>query len=259
MTQIAAHKGDNGILYIIAGSKQYHGSLWYAVETASHFVDLIYVETDVTNLPLLKALKKLHPALIPVSAKQRSTYLAKSDALLLGPGLGRTPWAKKLARQVLHHKNCPTKRVIDADPLHWITAADCTTETVVTPHAGEYRALFGSTPITVASKTWPGIIVKKGEIDLVCSGGRCQKVIGGNSGLTKGGTGDVLAAFIASLACRHTASLQAATIGLKIMKRAAEQLSKTSGTYFSTTQVIDQLPAVCRQVCGVEYNRKNGH
>ena len=41
-----SHKGQNGVLYIVAGSKQYHGSLWYAVEIASHFVDLIYVERD---------------------------------------------------------------------------------------------------------------------------------------------------------------------------------------------------------------------
>jgi len=227
------------------------------VETASHLVDLIYVETDITNLPLLKALKQLHPALIPVSAKQRSVYLQKSDAVLLGPGLGRTRWAKQLARQVLHSKYCPNKRVIDADPLHWLTAVDCTTETVVTPHAGEYRALFGHQPIAVVSKIWPGVIVQKGEVDQVCFAGQCQTITGGNAGLTKGGTGDVLAALIASLLCRKLTSRAAAITGLNIMKRAAEQLAKTAGTSFSTRQVIDQIPALCRQVPGVGYNTKN--
>ncbi|MEM4707049.1 MAG: hypothetical protein QXL47_00375 [Candidatus Anstonellales archaeon] len=39
-----SHKGENGKLLIIAGSKQYHGSAVLAIQAAKRFVDLVYFQ-----------------------------------------------------------------------------------------------------------------------------------------------------------------------------------------------------------------------
>ncbi|MBI2416242.1 MAG: NAD(P)H-hydrate dehydratase [Candidatus Kerfeldbacteria bacterium] len=238
-----SHKGDNGVLYVVAGSRQYHGSLWYVVELASQLVDLIYVETDVTNLPLLRQLKKIHPALIPVASRQRARYLGKSNCLLLGPGLGRSLASQQQVQRLLRHPCCPIKRVIDADALYYLTSKLITTNTVITPQAAEFRALFGKQSAAQASRHWPGIIVAKGPVDYVCQAGRCRRIVGGNAGLTKGGTGDVLAALIASLGC-VVPMTTACVMATQAIKHTAQHLAKKFGTFYSTRQVIAQLPQV---------------
>ncbi|MFA5995006.1 MAG: NAD(P)H-hydrate dehydratase [Patescibacteria group bacterium] len=236
-----SHKGQNGILYIVAGSKQYHGSLWYAIEIASRLVDLIYVETDLSNYALVRALKKLHPAIILVSPAERKTYLAKSDCVLLGPGLGRSERTKKLVCNILASRYCPVKRVIDADALYYLTKSLYTEQTVITPHAGEYQALFGEQNPVLISQMLPSVIVAKGHKTVICQNGKsCYNSIG-NAGLTKGGTGDVLAGLIAALGCTHSVWL-ASRLAVVAEGCAAETLAKRYATRFSTTQLIEQIP-----------------
>ncbi|MDP3970253.1 MAG: NAD(P)H-hydrate dehydratase [bacterium] len=241
LPQKSSHKGQNGILYIVAGSKQYHGALFYAISIASFFVDLIYVETDLSNRSMVMALKKLHPAIILVSAQQRMRYLKKSDCLLIGPGLGKTAKSRKTVLTLLKHSAKPEKVVIDADALSFIQQKQLTANMVITPHQGEYRELYGNTEVLEASKLHPAVILQKGAKDAICQNGKCKYNTRGNAGLTKGGTGDVLAGLVAVFCCLsdvYTASCAGAILnGL-----AAEDLEKRYGTYFSTQTLIQQIP-----------------
>ena len=49
-----SHKGENGTVLIIAGSKQYHGAAIFAGLAASKIVDLIYFATPKENLSYVK-------------------------------------------------------------------------------------------------------------------------------------------------------------------------------------------------------------
>lgn len=238
-----SHKGQNGILYTVAGSQQYHGSLWYAVELASHFVDLIYVETDPSNRAMIQSLKKLHPAIILVSSSNRKRYLAKSNCVVLGPGLGRGTRAKKIVHSVLTSKYCSTKRVIDADALYYLSPNFLTKDTVLTPHAGEYRALFGDVSPDRASKSVPAVIVAKGARTEICQNGKCDYNTRGNAGLTKGGTGDVLASLIAALSCTNPVWLASRAASVA-EGEAAISLSKHTSTHFSTLELIQHIPKI---------------
>lgn len=241
-----SHKGQNGVLYIVAGSKQYHGSLWFAIETASHFVDLIYVETDRSNYALVSELKKLHPAIILVSARQRKTYLAKSDCVLLGPGLGKGVRTKTLVRAILRSQYCPTKRVIDADALYYLSPRLLTKDTVLTPHPGEYRALFQTGLPKDISKKIPAIIVAKGATVWICQNGKCDYNTEGNAGLTKGGTGDVLASLIAAFSCTNPVWL-ASEAACILQRQTARHLALQSGTHYSLLELIQHLPSTLHQ------------
>lgn len=239
--ETTSHKGQNGVLYCIAGSTQYHGSLWYAIEVACHFIDVIYVETDTSNNQLVTSLKQLHPAIILVDPQLRSEYLAKSDCVLLGPGLGRTEHAQKLVRDLLHHKHRPAKVIIDADALHYIHESDITADVVVTPHAAEYKALFGEEACQQVAQRVAGVIVQKGSTDVICQNQKIRYNTHGNPGLTKGGSGDVLAALIAALACTNPVWL-ASCAAVVCVGQSAEDLALQRGTTFSIQELIDQIP-----------------
>ena len=61
--------------------------------------------------------------------------------------------------------------------------------------------------------------------------------------MTKGGTGDVLAGLIASLACKNDLYL-AAKCGSYINKKAGESLYKKQGIYFNATDLVGEIPQV---------------
>lgn len=236
-----SHKGDNGVLYIAAGSKQYHGALLYAVMVASYFVDLIYVETDPSNKAALASLKQLHPAIIYVTPRQRREYLAKSDCLLLGPGLGKSAKTKRLVQTLLQHPARPAVTVIDADALAYTQPRHLTTSTILTPHPGEYRAHFGQISPRELSKIIPAVILAKGLPAQICQNGKCQYNTSGIAGFTKGGLGDVLAGLTAALVCTNSAWLAAQAASL-LLSLTVQSLQCRYSTHLATLTVIPQLP-----------------
>ncbi len=98
------------------------------------------------------------------------------------------------------------------------------------------------------------IVLLKGEKDIVCTGegcdpsgakgshpSICRVIEGGNAGMTKGGTGDVLAGLIAALACKNDPFL-ATIAGSFINKQAGDALYQTVGPYFNATDLANQIP-----------------
>ncbi len=91
------------------------------------------------------------------------------------------------------------------------------------------------------------IILVKGHEDTVCSPEKCVKVTGGNPGMTKGGTGDVLAGLIAALACKNDLFL-AAQAGSYINKKAGDSLYERVGPYFNASDLVDEIPKVMKDI-----------
>lgn len=84
-------------------------------------------------------------------------------------------------------------------------------------------------------------MVLKGMVDQVTVGSKTIEIEGGNAGMTKGGTGDVLAGLIAALYCGHDAGT-AAVVGSFVNKAAGDELYQTVGPYFNATDLVETIP-----------------
>lgn len=245
-----SRKRDNGRLLIIAGSDKYFGALVYAVKAASRIVDLIYLLSTKENQRLVKRLKLGTAEFMPVSSplfkRGGRGEFADVDAILIGPGLGTSSATKKLATQVLKSGK---KAVLDADALNVLDnnlKQLLSANHILTPHHKEFYRLFKADPTpknaSRMAKQYRCTIVLKGPTDILATAdGKISRNLTGNAGMTKGGTGDVLAGLIAGLFTTNNAYASAAA-GVYINGAAGDNLYKKVGTFYNAEDLANQLP-----------------
>lgn len=157
------------------------------------------------------------------------------------------------------------KWVIDAGALQmlvpeWLLPLEG--RAILTPHPGELERVIANSTDQVFQKTCEGeilsdkvsllskkyscVVLLKDQIDVVCSPNVCWYVPGGNPGLTKGGTGDVLAGFVASLACRNDLFI-AASIGSYINKKAGDNLFKKVSYFYNSSDLVNEIPVAFKE------------
>jgi ADP-dependent NAD(P)H-hydrate dehydratase / NAD(P)H-hydrate epimerase len=243
-----SHKGDNGSLFIIGGSKKYHGALLLSATIASKIVDLVYIYSDSENYEVIKKIKPRLFEFITVSRNDFTKYINKSDVVLAGPGLGTSSKEKKLINELL--KKYPQKKfVLDADALNVVDKKLLNKNHTITPHKKEFEKLFGhkATEANVKKmiKQFGCIIVLKGKGDIIASAEQVKFNITGNQGMTKGGTGDVLAGLIAALACKNSLYLSAC-VGTYLNGAAADKLKKKVSYNYSASDIIAEIPKLLR-------------
>ena len=151
-------------------------------------------------------------------------------ALLVGPGLGRDERARERLDAVLA---TATPAVIDGDALHLVTPgrlADRDAPTILTPHAGEFVALFGDLPggkldqALAAARASGAIVVYKGADTVVAHpDGRTRIAPTASPWLSTAGTGDVLAGAIAAQLAGHGDPFDAACAGVWLHAEAARR------------------------------------
>lgn len=96
------------------------------------------------------------------------------------------------------------------------------------------------------AKTYRCIVLVKGERDIVCDGSdesagvTCCVIEGGNGGMTKGGTGDVLAGLIAAFATKND-PMRATVAGSFINKQAGDALYQKVGPFFNASDLAGQI------------------
>lgn len=240
--KINSNKRQNGCLLIIAGSGKYHGSLIYALKTASRVVGLIYVLSTKENQNLVMKLKEKTAEFIPVSKISE----AEVDVILIGPGLGVSLKTYRLVKQVL---DSGQKAVLDADALNVLDdklKEKLGPNHILTPHHGEFKRAFNLAPnatnLRAMAKRYHCYIALKGEDDLVVDpeGNIVINKIG-NAGMAKGGSGDVLAGLMSALFCKNSASLSAQA-ALFATDRASRELFKTRKYFYNSEDLGEQLP-----------------
>jgi ADP-dependent NAD(P)H-hydrate dehydratase / NAD(P)H-hydrate epimerase len=266
-----SHKGDNGKLTIVGGSKLFHGASLWALKTASRIVDMVFYSTVEENKKLTKKLKTNLYDFICVPRGREEDYINQSDAILIGPGLVRGSkkytgtnesgkYTKKLTSKLL--KKFPEKKwLIDAGSLQEMdkNLLKPLKKVVITPHPKEFKKLFNlKVPkntkqkellLLKTARKYNCTIVLKGETDFICNKNTCKINKTGNQGMTKGGTGDVLAGLIASLMCKNDIFL-AAQAGAYINGKAGDELYKKMGPYFNATDLTDQIPLTMKNLLG---------
>lgn len=153
--------------------------------------------------------------------------------------------------------------VIDAGALQMMDLTLIPRNAILTPHHGEFERLWTQCQMLNAkcqienisiedqvklfAKEYHCIVLLKGEKDIASDGNETRIIEGGNAGMTKGGTGDVLAGLIAALACKNDPFL-AAIAGSFINKKAGDALYKTVGPYFNATDLANEIPITMKEL-----------
>lgn len=242
------HKHQQGRLVVVGGDRTMGGAPLMAAEAALRTgAGLAIVLTRPEHHPALLARR---PELMVRDADDDAAIqdaLSRATALVVGPGLGRSPWSGRLFRLSLAAAK-PT--LIDADGLRWLaeTAATATPKRhqgaaplLITPHAGEAAQLLGVSADQVeadrpaaarrlAAKC-QGVAVLKGAGTLCADAtGTLLGLCGhGNPGMATAGMGDVLAGVIGGLLAQGLPASDAATIGVSLHGRAADLAAERRG------------------------------
>lgn len=265
-----SHKGQNGKLLLIGGSKLFHSASLWALKVASRIVDMVYYASIPDNNEIVTAAKKEFHDGIVIRRDQIDDYIEEADCVLIGPGLPRDEGiepgdddTRELTRRLL--LSYQSKRwVIDGGSLQVMEPAWIPPHAILTPHRREFFRLFHDEvkdrfDSKDISKEAPGSIIEeearkynctivlKGQEDIICSPDECKIVKGGNAGMTKGGTGDVLAGLIAALYCKNEMFLSAVA-GSLINKMAGDALFAKVGYYFNSSDLVDEIPMVMKKI-----------
>ncbi|WP_297090444.1 NAD(P)H-hydrate dehydratase [Thermococcus sp.] len=258
------HKGQNGKLLVIGGSEDYFGAPYLASKAASYLVDLVYLA-----MPEYSARRISDPDLIlrpvgernlaPEHVPELLRLAEKVDAVVIGPGIGPREETKAFVREFV--KRCEKPLVIDADGLKAV-AEDLSVlkgkTFVLTPHAGEFKLLFGvksagsltekAELVMQKAQKIGGVILLKGAYDIISDGKTWKYNRTGNRGMTTGGTGDVLAGLVGALLALGNEPLRSASVGAFLNGLAGDMVKEELGENFTALEVAKKVPHAVRWV-----------
>lgn len=255
-----SHKGGNGKVMIIAGSQLFHSASLWPLTVASRIVDMVFFSSVPINNEIVKEQKKEFRNGIIVPREKIGDYIQEADCILIGPGLPRENGVqtgddntKELTTKLL--TKFPNKKwVIDGGSLQTIDPKVIPANAILTPHYGEFKTLFNiegnEKNAKEMAEKYNCVILLKGEKDIVCSKKDCVQISGGNAGMTKGGTGDVLAGLTAALYCNNESFLSAVA-GSFINKKVGDELFKKVGYYFNASDLANEIPAIMSKLLSV--------
>lgn len=265
-----AHKGTMGTLLSLTGSRGFSGAMVLSTKAALRAgVGLHYQILPECIYPIF-ASAVYESVCVPVKGNAIGTlakadipailpYPEKATAVLIGCGMGNNDDTFAVLRAVLEHSTAPV--VIDADGInalarHIYDIDSVKAPLILTPHVKEFSRLSGlsvedilAAPAETAeeySRQHPALtLVLKGHRTYIAKGGEVYENIAGNSGMAKGGSGDVLAGVIASLAAQHAAPFEAAVMGVHIHALAGDiAAAKLSRTAMLPSDIISALPEI---------------
>ncbi|MCL5068242.1 MAG: NAD(P)H-hydrate dehydratase [Thaumarchaeota archaeon] len=264
-----SHKGDNGTVCVIGGSRIFHGAPYFAAMAALRTgTDLVYVA--VPNL-IAASIRALAPELIvfPVAdskltmgaANALLKWLPEMDSLVIGPGLGRQSLGgvKKIIGDVCLERSI--RASLDAEAQHTeIYSMIREKECITTPHPGEFKRIFGmeagdsleqKIDSTKEKASEFGItIVLKGSETVITDGASVYVNKTGSPAMTCGGIGDTLSGVIGSLIAQargtDTKSVEIAAAASYIVGMAGRKAAEIKGFHIISSDIIEQIPTILK-------------
>ena len=260
------HKGTFGKVLVIGGAVGYTGAPYLTATAAVRSgCGLVFLGVPESIYPIeaAKCTSAMpfplpgNEGLLSYNALQKiEEKLAGCDVLALGPGLGRSEEITALVCDLLRKTEKPI--VLDADGINALAGHMDVLEsrrgrvTILTPHDGEFARLGGDLTdggrINAArrfAQDYGCTLVLKGHRTLIATPqGNVLVNTTGNSGLAKGGSGDVLTGIIASLLAQGATAVQAAGLGVWLHGRAGDLAAESLTPYaMAPEDVIASLGA----------------
>lgn len=263
-----AHKGSHGHLLVVAGALGKSGAGVLASQAALRAGAGLVTWALPTRLALAMAARLTEVMTLPVADTDAGEiavaavpallqFVARANALVLGPGLGTQPTTVACVQALLEQVHLPV--VIDADGLNSLVGRldvlhRCAGPVILTPHPGEMARLLGTDTTTIqrqrleiaceVAQRYQVYIVLKGAYTVIYApDGRRWVNPTGNPAMATAGTGDVLAGVIGALLCQGLEPLQAAQCGVYLHGLAGDHVRDRLGRQgLIASDVVEALP-----------------
>jgi hydroxyethylthiazole kinase-like uncharacterized protein yjeF len=192
-----------------------------------------------------------------------AALIERADAVIVGPGLGRDPGRHDFAVAIIGRAPAV---VLDADGLiafqgrvDTLTALSRGRRLVLTPHPGEFRALFPVQaggievdPWTAAESAAAAVgctVLLKGVPSVIATSGRASTTVAaGNPGLASGGSGDLLSGIIGALLAQGLDAHAAGGLGAQALGRGADIAARRhTARSMRPVDVVAALPDLWRE------------
>jgi NAD(P)H-hydrate epimerase len=274
-----SHKGTYGRVVVIAGSVNMCGACRFAAEAAYRTgCGLVRIYTDEENRVILQ--ESLPEAMLTTydSRHFEEDEIAKlksvigwADVIVAGPGLGTDQRAETIGRVLMQEAACPL--VLDADALNiisrhrdWLKGKK---NVVITPHIKEMARLIQKEQQSEAeamsyvkqnmekaaretTAEYGVVTVLKDARTMVTSQETETYInITGNNGMSKGGSGDVLAGLIGGLLAQKMPVEAAAKAGVYLHGKAGNLAAEHCGQYSMLARdILYYIPAAMGKLHG---------
>ncbi|MBB5182425.1 NAD(P)H-hydrate dehydratase [Catenisphaera adipataccumulans] len=248
---IYGHKGTFGKALMIGGSRQMHGAISFAAQACYRSgigtLTLFVPEpiTDILSIKMDCAMKLSAPSQDGFFAQKAVGQLADQihsfDPVTIGNGMGRSAVTEAMVRTVLESE-CPA--IVDADGLwalrHQRQLLLRQADTIVTPHVKELTYLIdldvkeiADDPIHAAewfASLYPNCtLILKSGITVIARGSKQYVFVRPDSGLAKGGSGDVLCGILTGMYGQAKDPLTAAISAVYVHSLCAKQKKDPAG------------------------------
>ena len=265
-----SHKGENGHALIIGGSEQYVGATVLAGLAALRAgCDSV---TIAAPEKVAWAIHKYSPDLITYKvkgssfsikhAKEMVKYADRFDAVLLGNGMTRS--ADKFCQYFL--RKSPQLKVVDADALKSLAFKDFH-NALLTPHENELRVMLLNSNkefllpklklVNAKEKAEilqgnlryflqnNNVLLVKGPTDIIISRNKISYNRTGNQGMTKAGTGDVLAGLALGFLAKNKDLFKSAGAAAYVNGFVGDMLLKRKRGYsFIASDILEDLEKI---------------
>jgi ADP-dependent NAD(P)H-hydrate dehydratase / NAD(P)H-hydrate epimerase len=256
-----SHKGQNGKVLVIGGSKEYSGApALAALSSLGAGADISVVACPSK---LSSVIRSYSPDLIvhslsddfmnPKDTEEIVKFSENFDSVVLGCGIGREKETSLAVNDLVVEIEKPM--VIDADALKMVGPGVIPRrihETVITPHAGEFREFSGITApqnlqdkikaVKDVSRESEATVILKGSVDVIAGNDKLKLNSTGNPGMSVGGTGDCLAGLTGALIAQGLDAFEAAFLGAYINGLAGDLAFEEYGYNFRATDVLKFIP-----------------
>ncbi|MBW8772558.1 MAG: NAD(P)H-hydrate dehydratase, partial [Gemmatimonadetes bacterium] len=262
-----AHKGDRGRVVGVGGAQGMSGALRLSARSAfAAGAGLVFTMAPPESAALIAAAEPDVQSRSwdgRVAGEEWKALLGAADALVIGPGLGRSPETRAGIEALI--ASASGAIVLDADAL--IAFAGVLPDLkkllagrkgVLTPHLGEFRALFPAHAATAEQDPWGAASAAAKEVGVVVllkgvptviahPEGALVTVAAGNPGLATGGSGDVLSGLIGAFLGAGLEPMQAAALGAQALGGAADLAARrTSARSMRPMDVVAAFPDLWR-------------
>jgi len=239
-----SHKGSFGTLLAVCGCENFIGAASLCIESA--LKSGVGIACLASVKPAVAACAVRCPEAtfmpfdadidghIPFAAAEKIIRRSETaSAMLIGCGVGRSDDTSELVKKLIKATNIP--KVIDADGLNAVNGQpQLLKNCVITPHAGEMARLCGceiseikadpaKAALDFAQKYNCVVVLKDADTVVASPDGRLFLNVGRNSGLARGGSGDVLAGITASLLAQGMKPFECAIAAVTLHSLAAKR------------------------------------